>query len=142
MIGYCVLIPNRRERTFFIATIVSAAVNIVLNLIFIPIYMQNAAAFTTVVAECVAMLICIYGSRKYIKYEFDKRNIASIIIGCIWVLFVCTLWKYIACEWNSFIYLISAVLFSGIGFGIIQIILKNMVFLEIFNDIRYKFKRY
>ena len=76
LFGTSVLLPYKKETIFFISTAISAVINIVLNIILIPIFKQNAAAFTTLLSQAVAMLICYYYSKKYISlkslYSHDK----------------------------------------------------------------------
>ena len=66
-VGQCILMPFKEEKVIFKATIISAAVNLVLNLILIPFFAQNAAAFTTLLAEGTALIIQAYYARKYVK---------------------------------------------------------------------------
>lgn len=137
MLGYCVLIPNRNEKHFFIATIVSATVNIILNFIFIPLYMQNAAAITTVIAEIVASIICIYYSHGKIKWGIKKRNVISILIGCLLIVIACLFIDSIGINSNVCALMIK-VMVSVVVFIIIQLINKNNVFKDSMQEIMSK----
>ena len=93
----CVLIPYRCENKVLMATIVAALVNIGLNFILIPTFKQDAAAFTTLIAEALSMTITWWYGRKYFKVSFLKKDIMSVIIGCIAICVICTVSeKYIS----------------------------------------------
>ena len=55
LFSYSILIPNKQEKRFLRATLVSAVTNFVLNLILIPHWGIEAAAFTTLLSE---MIVC------------------------------------------------------------------------------------
>lgn len=57
------------------ATIVAALVNIGLNFILIPTFQQNAAAFTTVIAELLSMVITWWFGRKYFRVSFRENDV-------------------------------------------------------------------
>lgn len=61
------------------ATIVAALVNIGLNFILIPTFQQNAAAFTTVIAELLSMVITWWYGRKYLRVSFLKRTFSQLL---------------------------------------------------------------
>ena len=58
--GQCILVPFQKENTVFIVTVIGAIVNIVLNFVLIPFWKQDAAAFTTVLAEGIAFVWCSF----------------------------------------------------------------------------------
>lgn len=92
----CILIPYRCESKVLIATIVAAIANIGLNFILIPSFQQDAAAFTTAIAEFLSMIIVWWYGKKYFKASFKKKDILSVIIGCLAICLICTLsGKYI-----------------------------------------------
>lgn len=75
----CILIPYRCENKVLMATIVAALVNIGLNFILIPTFQQNAAAFTTVIAELLSMVITWWYGRKYFRVSFLKRTFSPLL---------------------------------------------------------------
>lgn len=77
----CVNIPNGREKTNMIAAFASAITNISLNLFIIPLFKQNGAAFTTVLAELLVCLICITKSYDLIKNILNKKMLRALIDG-------------------------------------------------------------
>ncbi|MBO4627311.1 MAG: flippase [Lachnospiraceae bacterium] len=63
ILGGQVLIPAGRERRLLIAEIAGAVVNLALNLYVIPRYSIVGASVTTLVAEILVWLICLYYDR-------------------------------------------------------------------------------
>ncbi len=103
-------------------TIVAALVNIGLNFILIPIFQQNAAAFTTVIAELLSMIITWWNGRKYFKVSFLKKDICSVAIGCVAIWIVCSMTeKYISSVLISTVFSVIA----SAAYMIILLIMKN-----------------
>lgn len=133
LFGTCVLLPYLREKIFLMSTIVSALVNILLNFILIPVFYQNAAAFTTVLSQAIAFIICYIFSKKYIDLSGMFRTLVSIVIGCMAIVFVCdfltqyTLTIYI----DTFIKILA----SCSAYVVIQILLKNRYLTNALHDI-------
>lgn len=136
----CVLIPAKREKKVLIVTIIGALVNFGLNLLLIPIMAENAAAFTTSLAEFIAMVLSIYYSRDIIKGLFLSsfwRNIFSYIIGSITIVLICLAGRVLFNSWIPII--IFDVIFSVIEYILVLIGTKNkfvVIFIEL---LLYKF---
>lgn len=129
----CVLIPAKQERESFISTGIAAVINILLNFILIPIWNANAAALTTVIAELFVMIYCTIKANQITNIKFINKNMLKTIIGCIGIIFVCTILRYLI---SSFILRVFfSVLVSIIIYGIINISLKNSFALEIINKV-------
>ena len=75
------------ERKILKATSISAVLNIVLNIIFIPAFGMKTAAFTTLVSEGFSMFYMVFVSRKLYVPSVIKTGIQSllsaIVIGMI-----------------------------------------------------------
>lgn len=136
MLGYCVLIPHKEEGLFLKATMISAAANIALNFILIPYYMQNAAALTTVIAECITMMICYFGAKKYIHNLYVGNNLICVLCGSLSIGVVCFIIKKLV--QNTIVIIVLSVTISAIVFGGIQILLKNTFLKEIFRILKRK----
>lgn len=96
MIGWicsqCILIPTRQEKRILKATLIGGGINIVLNIILIPNFQHNAAAFTTLLSEMAVSIIYVYYTKKYwTTHKFGRNLLQSIgaaVIMTIVVLFV------------------------------------------------------
>ena len=140
MLGYCVLIPNRKEKQFFIATLVSAIVNIGLNYIFIPQYMQNAAATTTLIAEAVAAIMCFGYSYQYIRSIKLGKNVFCSFVGTILIVIICL---FINNEIEDYLLSLAlCVIVSIFAYLLLQVILKNPLFHNIISIVKEKIRMY
>ena len=90
-VGQCILMPFKDEKIIFKATMISAAVNLILNLILIPFFAQNAAAFTTLLAAGTALIIQPYYARKYVKLSGIFKTIRNTALGSIAIVICCVL---------------------------------------------------
>lgn len=79
----CVNIPNGREKINMISAFISAGVNIFLNVFLIPVFYQNGAAFTTVIAELIVFSLCLFKSWDLIKRIINKSLYKSFLDGLI-----------------------------------------------------------
>ena len=76
--AHAVLIVNRLDHVFFNATVISAIVNIVLNLIFIPFWGINGAALTTALSEICIVLICALPAKRF--FQNDRSQLIHYLI--------------------------------------------------------------
>lgn len=89
--SYSVLIPNRLEKYFLIATIIAAIVNIILNFYFIPLWDMNGAAITTLIAEILVCLISAYYAHKNAQVDFVSKDLISVLISGIGIVLICSI---------------------------------------------------
>lgn len=85
-----VLLPNHQELIIMKGSIVSAVLNVILNLLLLTQFKQNGAAFTTLLAEMYMFSYEAYKSRKLINLKPDRRLILSAVLGCV-VIVIMTL---------------------------------------------------
>lgn len=121
--GQAVLIPARKEKVVLVATITSASVNVVLNLILIPFGKENAAAFTTLLAEGTAFLICRYDGIKLLEPNGVKNTLGRILTGCAAIVGMSVV--FIGFKSHFILYTMLNVSCSAIVYITIEIILKN-----------------
>ncbi len=93
MYTQCVLIPIKKERVVFKATIISAIVNIVLNFVLIPLWGINAAAITTIIAEIITFTIAFFYSRDTVSLIGVGKNLVSTVMGCVCISIICLVCK-------------------------------------------------
>lgn len=127
-----ILIPNKHEKVFFIATILSAIVNIGLNFFLIPIMGIIGASITTLIAELIVVYIC----KKRADYLYKKTNnkeLISIFYGGIVIIVTCLFIKLF--KLNLMMETFLSISFSVIGYFVILIILKNEVVYPVYINI-------
>ena len=121
----CVLVPNKKEKKVLIAMIASALLNVILNLIMIPFGKQNAAAFTTFLAELCSLLICVYYSKDIVKIKLDRRNIVSTTFGTFVIVVIC---KTVYIEnFGQIENTIVIIILATIAYACVLLIMKNPI---------------
>lgn len=124
----CVLIPAKLEKIVLISTVISAIVNIVLNITLIPFYSENAAAFSTVIAEAVNMIIMVFYGRNIVRIQDAKKNLITVIIGSVGICLVCLFIQ--ALKLGVLLGTCLSITCSIVVYAVILILLKNQVILE------------
>lgn len=121
--GQCVMVPFKQDTQIFRITVISALINIVLNFALIPIWKENAAALTTILAEGFAFVMCRrYGMQKT-KLTGVASTIWKILIGCVAVAGIAILFKMIID--NQLLYTIVTIIVSVIVYFVVEIVLRN-----------------
>lgn len=119
----CVLIVNKEDKSVLKATVFAALSNVVLNVILIPYFNQNAAAFTTAIAELISALVCYFYGRKYFKANLPKNDILSTVLGSIIIILIC---HFVGIYVSSlYLGIIVSFILSVIAYGLILILFKN-----------------
>lgn len=81
----CVNLPMKRETYNLKGTIIAAVVNVVLNFVFIPLFHENGAAVTTVIAEFTVFGYCVFtfkGMKEIIDFKPIAKNILVGLVEC------------------------------------------------------------
>ena len=119
----CVLVVNKQDRSVLKATTLAAVVNIVLNVILIPYFNQNAAALTTALAEFVSAFVCYLYGRKYFHTNFQKNDIISVLMGSLLILLICYLVRL--CISNLCVSIAVSVVISMLVYGVVLVLFRN-----------------
>lgn len=70
-------------KPLFYNTVISAVLNLGLNIIFVKIYGYRAAAVNTALAYLVYLTLSLSRSRKIMKIAFNALSISRIVLSCI-----------------------------------------------------------
>ena len=134
----CVLIPAKRENLVLRNTLITAAVNIILNFILIPSMSYDGTSLSTVIAEFSVMIMNGYSCRDIIKpVIFKKETLKSLfesIIGCVGIVVICLL-----CNWgfdSLILKTIFSVVLSVIMYGAILVLLGNKIALSMLDRVK------
>lgn len=119
----CVLVVNKQDRSVLKATTLAAVVNIVLNVILIPYFNQNAAALTTALAEFVSAFVCYLYGRKYFHTNFQKNDIISVLMGSLLILLICYLVRL--CISSLCVSIAVSVVISMLVYGVVLVLFRN-----------------
>ncbi len=137
----CILMALKKEKVIMTAAVISAVVNIVLNVLLIPFFGENAAAFTTVCAEVIICMIGYLVSRRDFKVGISMRNIGCCLTGCGAILIICFFVRKLSV--GDFWKLVISVLLSISAYGLLQVILKNPICEEVISNlVKRKQKKY
>ena len=123
-----------------IDSFVAAFINIGLNFILIPLFSENGAAITTVIAEIIAAFLNFYFGRDIIIKTFRRnsdgmlRELSSVIIGSILVVVVCLCGKLLIS--STLLRIIFDVVIALVIYGAVLIFFKNSVAVMFMNSIK------
>ena len=131
----CILIPAKKEKNVLVATLVAGITNVVLNILLIPHFIQNAAAFTTLLAELISFTICYIKAKKIVNVKPNIKNFTTTIIGCIGIFLYCFVFNK-CLNINMVLGTIACIIGSIIIYYLITKILKNEVLLSFENSLK------
>lgn len=123
-----VLLPYGKEKVLFVATAVSAVLNIIANFALVSMYKQNAAAFTTALSQFVVFLICFICSKEHINMRLSYKSIYSTILGCVGIIMTCRLIERIG--YDSIAETIFCIVASCVVYFIVCLFTKNSALSE------------
>lgn len=134
-----ILVACKKEKLVLRGTVMAALTNLGINIFVIPVFKQNGAAFTTVLAELVVFLFGFYNSRKDVKLEKLCKVIVSSVVGCLTMVVIA-----MAIEHISNIVLVKLVLkliMCAMTYFGICFMMKNQIVLEYWELFKRKINR-
>lgn len=137
----CVLIPAKRENKVLIITVISAVVNLALNLLLMPSLKENAAAITTSLSEAISMILGIYYSRDVIKGLYKGifwKDIFLYVVGSLAIVIICYVGKMLFD--STIIIILFDVILSIIEYALILLGMKNKFALDVLERIFIRLK--
>ena len=137
--GQCILVPLNQENVVFKITMISALSNIVLNLLLIPIWKENAAAFTTMIAEAISFFGCAFFGKKYVSLTGVKETAVKVLIGCVGIVIVS--FGVMRTVHNIYGLTIVTICLAIFVYFVIEILLKNESVWSILNSIKTKISK-
>lgn len=132
----CINLPMRRENYNLKGTIIAALVNVALNFIFIPLFHENGAAVTTVIAEFTVLLYCLLtfkGIKEIVDFKSVMRNIVTGLVECAIIVVLDVFVARVITSW--ILHMIVLMLLSGISYIVLLAVTKNPLFETVVNDL-------
>ncbi len=124
LFSFSILIPNKQEKYFLKATVISAITNIVLNFILIPLWGIEAAAITTLLSEMIVCVLTFSRGKAYMDRVFSLSNdLKAALVGSIGIAIVCVSINHILENW--FPNMIASIAISCIIYTIVIYLLGN-----------------
>lgn len=143
LLTHCINIPVGRERINAQATICSACINIALNLFMIPLWQQNGAAVTTVIAEFTVLLYCYMHDRDVLRELLDReqvlRHLLQAIFGILTIVMITLLIRQIPLHY--LIRMVLIIVFSVLGYGTELIVTGNALAKDILHSVYRRIRR-
>lgn len=132
-LGIQILVPLGKEKIVLYSEIAGALANLALNAILIPSFKASGAAFGTLIAELVVLLVQLFALRKEITGLFSEVHYIKILFATL--LGIGSSCWVIKLNLGNFVTLIiSAFLFFGI-YGIILLLMKEPIINEIWKQV-------
>lgn len=131
LITACLNIALGREKENLISAVISALINIVLNLIFIPVFGINGAAITTVLSEAFVLVFCLTRvpeKSRYMDTAFIFREIRNALIGCTCMGCFVIVAKFLVS--NMAIKVIACVAGGATIYFIVELFLRDVIVLK------------
>lgn len=129
------LIVINRERAVVTATIASAIINLCLNFFFIPLWGQNGAAATTLIAEITILSISIWFARDYFKNIVNYTELLKAILGSI-IMYIVNQNLSQFYSSNNLVNICEIVIISVVVYFVSMIILKDNVLFGFLSKIK------
>lgn len=136
LIAVQIFIPFGKEKYALISSSVAAIINLAVNLILIPKFAQNGAAIGTVLAEMIALIICIYLYTRIVKPEGVTKYLKQYIGGTI--LIIITYLRISKLITSHILLIITMCTIGVIEYVLLLFICKNEYLIEIYEQIKEK----
>lgn len=138
ILGFQYLIPTQRQKIYTISTIVGSCINLVLNCIFISIFLSTGAAFASVIAELgvvVVQMCSIYKEINMISVIKKSKN----YIFSSFIMFILIFALSLKLEPTMIMTLILILIGILIYFGLLFLVKDKLIF-ETLHQFREKLK--
>ncbi len=137
---YAILIPFKKEKYCFFTTVLSAILNVTLNIFLIPRISLNGAAATTLISESLVVGLSILFAHKIISFVPNAKSLIPSIIGTSLVWVVCSIISRLvqSVTWC----LIISISISIIAYSLCLLIFRDpLVWATVKNGIKMKGKK-
>lgn len=138
-VGNMTMLPAGREKITLFTCCISAIVNFILNLILIPLFGLNAAAFTTAVAEFIGACILFRNIDRNIRITDLFEMLKAPIIGSLSIIIISFITRM--CIHSNILVCVVTIVASVISYLSILIAMKNEFIIGYLKPIYNKIKR-
>lgn len=133
VLGIQILVPLGKEKIVLYSEIAGAIVDVIINALTIPQFGSAGAAFGTLVAEFVVLLVQYHALTEYVSNTFKQIHYFQITVAIILGV-AASVWVKLLNLGNFIALLISALFFFGFYFFFL-LIKKEDIILEIWNTV-------
>ncbi len=135
----CILVPKKLEKIMLRTALISAILNILLNLVLIPTGKQDAAAVTTVVSEILNFIVFYFYARKHLHLKNLLFHGVQSLIACTGMT-VYLILLHLVVE-NEMLYLLVAILGGAMVYAILLYVQKNALFMNYVRGAKRRLKK-
>lgn len=139
VLGIQTLVPLGLEKKVFYSVLVGAIVDLIINMICIPLFLSSGASVGTVVAEFFVLLVQLWFLRDQVCTLFEEIQLKKIIIGILCGLLAGYWTRYLQIS-DFLILILSGGLFFAI-YGMILVFTKEKFVCNIICELRRTKKR-
>ncbi len=135
-----VLVSQGKENKVLQATILSAFFNSSFNFVLIPLFKQNGAALTTLLAELIMVVYAALNIKDILKLLFSLKALFNTALGCIVMVGIYYLLDYLGLAKHNYFFILSIVIcaFSYCG---VMVMLKDAEFISFAKKIQHFLKQ-
>ena len=133
-----ILIPYGREKVTLNGAVIGAVVNLFLNFIFIPLWKENGAALTTLIAEVTVFFIYMHVTKQYFTHLNGIKTILQCLVGSVGIVMVLFALRNMVN--NIGIRILVKVIVSASVYFALQIVTKNQIVIDFGDNIIKKIK--
>ena len=123
VMGLQVLYPMGRINIVILCTFIGAVVNVVLNVLLIPVYGHNGTALAYMLAEVAVTVSMFIIGRRYIPIQFFKKEHLHYVLGSV-CMGICLYWVLLL-ELDDFMTLITMLIVGLMMYISVILILKD-----------------
>ena len=142
LITSCLNITIGREKDNLLSTVLSAAINCILNLFIIPLLYHNGTALTTLFAELFVFLFCFIRlpeKEKYLDFKSIFKTMWHVAIGSACIVVVSLLTHSI--QANSIAVLLITMATAAVAYGAVMLVLKDEPTLDVLMALKSKIEK-
>lgn len=129
LIGLQILYPQGKLKLVTLSTCVGAVINVVLNLVLMPVLLQDGAAIATIVAESSVVLVQWFVAGKFIPFSIFTKPVLKYLLSSIIMSIICIVLS--AFIHSTILALIIAPTCGAVIYFLSLLLLKDEMALEI-----------
>ncbi|UKJ07077.1 flippase [Solitalea lacus] len=135
--GIQILTPLSKDRQLLFSVLSGTIISLLLNFILIPLFHENGAAITNLIAETVVTVLTFYFARKYLTFELNLKAFTQNVLSALPIFLLAEAAKLIFSQ--PFYVLVATLIGSMVLFGATQLyIIKNQIAIDFFLTLKSK----
>lgn len=136
IMGMQILYPLGKINIVILCTFIGAVVNVVLNVLLIPLYSHYGTAIAYMLAEVSVTLSMSLLGRKYFPMRFFKRQHLNYVFAALIMAIV--LYYIETLQYNSYYTFILMVVVGISVYGITLMVLRDPIFIMVIDEVKKK----